>query len=409
MRHIIQFLVLLLAGLLPLHGAVTVFLPAPVRYWKEAVLVILVLLWLIGEIQRLIVRKHLDWHWVQWCALFFILLTGFMALLHPVLDYSLQAWRYLAQGLVLFLVLSRWIYWAQISYTQFLQKFSTVLVFSTLVSVLFGLWSKFLGGAKHLSEFYATTISSWVPGQTLPVYHQVGDFVRMQGASSGPVAFGHIVFLAFFLVRYTAFRLWQKNLIRGILLFAMYQSASRAVMGAVVLLLLWELWRAVTSDGRKINLWGALPGFIILIIGGIIFQVPQKILARAGTNEHFSRPVEAFMLGMERPVLGNFAQIGPAKRAYNLHFHNDDRAPIAENVFVDVFAQTGIFGIILYMLVWAGIIMQTRKKAFVFLVFALAQFATLFDMMPLALLIWGTFAFLWNMNDNSMAHLSDTK
>ncbi len=47
MQMIVRRLMLVLGALLPLHGLLTVMLPEPVRWWKEAVLGALILILLV--------------------------------------------------------------------------------------------------------------------------------------------------------------------------------------------------------------------------------------------------------------------------------------------------------------------------------------------------------------------------
>jgi len=74
---------------------------------------------------------------------------------------------------------------------------------------------------------------------------------------------------------------------------------------------------------------------------------------------------------------------------------NDDRAPIAENVFVDWFAQLGVLGLLLGLGFLVAVVKNTKPNCWGFFaaVLLMMNLATIFDMTPLAISFFALFAF----------------
>jgi len=211
-----------------------------------------------------------------------------------------------------------------------------------LISVLYGIWAKFGGGFEVLEQFYATTISSWVPGQIVTLYHETSGIARMQGTASGPNAFGTFCMMGVFLLPFLRTKKLFKIVILAFLVFAIQQSYSRGVMlgtcvGALSLLALryrvaW--WKVLFVGATLVALVGSL------FLWNEDFR--EDMLRRGGTSEHLTRPVAAIEIGWQSPWVGNLGQLGPAARMKNLRENNDDKALIAENVLVGIHFDTMI-------------------------------------------------------------------
>jgi hypothetical protein len=414
-----------LAILLPWHGFITVFFPELFRFWKEGLLVFLGLAAIAAEAgngnlgslvtgRRLFVKKisaaaqHMTcvsppevWAWV------FFAWGTLLAFSQTDLTMGLTAWRYLGMGFLWFLILLRLRRYGQILDPDWskkvFHKFSTAFIFSNLVAVLFGIWAKFGGGFAFLKNFYSQTISSWVPGQTIPLYHEADDLIRLQGTSSGPIEFSHLLVVALFLAIISPLKKQNLTAINCklltviLLLFGIWQSGSRAAgLAALIILGYWfytvlkstQIWKKHQKIGRHLSLF-------LIITGSLLLTTQTSLWQRAGTSDHFTRPVEAFQIGLQAPLWGQLGQLGPAARAKNLKENNNDQAPIAENVFVDYFAQLGLLGLILALGFFVSLFRQSEApyRWFIGVALILMNLATIFDMTPIALSFFTLFAF----------------
>ncbi len=322
-----------LAALLPWHGAVTVFLPEPFRYWKEAIFGLLFVVVLIKEIVQLKKKNVPEITTVEFWDMGFIGVLTFLTLLNSDLPTAALAARYLGLGFMVFLIFSSITKHFE-EKEKIMKSFSSVFVISCVLSVLFGVWVKFLGGGIVVQNFYSTTISSWVPGQTIPLWHETGEFIRMQGASSGPIEFSHLLLVAFFLGlkglldHQTKWKRILHIVFLAILMLGIVQSYSRAaVLGLVVVILFWGAQKMGFSlpkmVRRKYFKGVLLAGLLFVISSGIYVaitpELAQNFWNRAGTSDHLTRPVEAIEKGFEKPILGHLGEWGPAARTKNLN------------------------------------------------------------------------------------------
>ncbi len=431
MSKITIILLYTLALLLPWHGVITVFSPEGTRYWKEVV-VLLLLLIACWEQFRIIKNKGINvgnWRKISFArpivwAILFLIWLGVLVLIDQNY-YSIISARYLGLGFLVFILVSVLVQNLGKKKSQVFKRFSDIFIISSTFSVLFGLWGKFGGGFEVLKNFYSTTISSWVPGQTTPIYHQTADgFIRMQGGASGPVEFGHLLFVALFLLvlgfRFEVQRWKIVNYgLMSILFFGLYQSGSRSVVGGALLFFLLRriyYWCRTRKGKKNVSMIDKVLWYskllLIMIVGlallkGILLKtIPQDLnlsdfyfsqsLTRVSDNEHITRPLQAFTEGLEHPFLGRLGDYGPAARIRNLTQYNDDSAPIAENIFADYFVQMGVIGLVLALGFWVTLFFTVRgiARIFVGVSFLLVNMATLFDMTPLSLIFFTVFAFL---------------
>lgn len=403
MKNIKNWPLILLGFFLPLHGMLTVFLPE-LRFWKEVLLGVLLLFVFISCFKEkkfcASFRKKLGWSGIL-ALLFLVWLVGILSLQADT-STGIIAVRYLGLGFVTFLIGIGFLEYSSNKEEAF-QSFSWAFLGGCAVSVLIGIWGQYAGGFEVLRNFYSNTISSWVPGQTIPLYHQVGEEIRMQGASSGPIEFAHLMLAGLFLILFSPFARLIKNrekwttalLIGGlavILCFGIFQSFSRATM---LLAMVGMVYFAVS---RHILHWKKIFAGLMavaLFVGIGICLLNKNIVQRLGDSEHFIRPLQAVEKGLESPLIGNLGELGPAARVKNLNENNDDRALVAENIFADVFAQMGVVGLLLFLAFWAALFLETRKSAWPFLIAVLfaGNMATIFDMTPISISFFLIFAF----------------
>ena len=404
-KRMVAYLVLVLALGLPFHGVISVFLPDCFRFWKEVILAILLGIMMYEEVKNYLGCAHTSprpsfERRGKW-AILFLLWGSLLILLNEDKVTALIAFRYLGIGFLVYLIFSSMFrIYGESFKREVIHKFSKYFIGSCVVSVLFGTCAKFLGGYEVLKQFYSTTISSWVPGQTLPLYHEAGGLIRMQGGSSGPIEFSHLLLGAVFLSLYSKTPLapFIKGAVICVLLFGIYQSYSRAALLALLIgVVIWLLTEESLKRLRK-GFIGII--FMSVIGGGLhVFNTPelqQKLLERGGSSDHITRPIEAFEMGIEHPLLGNLGALGPAARAKNLSENNDDKAPIAENVFVDYFAQLGMIGLVLAIGFFVSVFWKVQKQWWPFIggFLIVTNLATVFDMTPLAITFFIVLSFI---------------
>ena len=402
LKKVVGKLLLCLALFLPWHGTITVFLPEPFRFWKEVVLLALFGLVLFCEIKNWKVYGWPTFSWAEILAGLFLLWTLSLVLLSGDKTTGLVAARYLGLGFFVFLIVSRlrkkfltsdWEFWKQ--------EFSSLFIVSCAGSVLFGIWAKYLGGFDKLNGFYSPTISSWVPGQVLPLYHETGEFIRMQGGTSGPNEFAHLLLAGLFLIPFLPAGKSKKQevcikiLFILILLFGILQSFSRSVIMVAILGIVFFLTQQFKFNRQKIMSSCLV---ILLIFWGVLFSsesLNKNFVQRLGTSDHFVRPVEALKMGFKSPLLGNLGKLGPAARSKNLRENNDDRALVAENIFADYFAQLGAFGLLLAIGFFLSLFWELSyfNKLFLGAVLLTGSVATIFEMTPISIIFFFLFAF----------------
>ncbi len=394
MKRFIEKLILNLAIFLPLHGVITVFLPSPFRFWKEVVLVILALSMVIFEIKNFRSHKLKPTSKPEIWSFLFIFWTGILTVLSFNI-YTITATRYLTMGFLTFFILSRILQnFSKNEIQTLFQKFAKYFCLSAAFSVFFSIWAQFLGGFKVLSSFYSTTISSWVPGQIIPVFHEIGGIARFQGTSSGPIEFAHLLMIALFLTSFLKFSRKIKLALAALFLLGIVGSLSRAAMIASMLGIIIFI-----GQNLKVSKKIFFSSLAIVFFGSsFLFLIPSlrtQFVQRAGTSEHFTRPIEVFENALGTPFLEKLASVGPAARARNLKLNNDDRAPVAENIFIDIFAQTGAIGFLLVLGFFIVYFRLASPAFYAFLIPAILvmNMATIFDMTPISIAFFTMFGF----------------
>lgn len=378
--------------LLPLHGAITVFGPDWIRFWKEFVILALLGITIFLEIKNRQQRQEKIKNSFWWAS-GFLLLLGVLVFTNPDPKTAAMAARYLGFGFLVFIIVSRLsIHIPKIT----LQNIGPYFLTACTLSVLFGLWGHFLNGFEFLSSFYSQTISSWVPNQKIPLYHELNGTPRMQGMSSGPVEFAHILVAGAWVIPYSKIKKWIKIVLLLLFISGIWFSASRAALLIIILSALYFIMQYVNQTQKQKII---LTAFIFIIgIGTIAFTptLQTKFIHRVGTSEHITRPIEALKKGIQSPLIGNLGSIGPAARNKNLQENDNDKAFIAENVFADYWVQMGIGGIILGLGFFIVHFLEYSKpeRMFILMAFLLANMATIFDMTPISLLFFILFVLL---------------
>jgi hypothetical protein len=394
MYKLSNWLTIFLAALLPWHGAITVFLPEPFRWWKEVVLILFIGLVLWSEWRAAQRKKTFSFSLAEFFALGFLLWGFVLILLSADIPTATISMRYLGLLFLTFFIWSIWFQNPKNKQSEYLTLFAQIFIPSCLLATAFGFWITNLGGSDFVQNFYSTTISSWVPGQTIPLWHEINSIARLQGASSGPIEFSHLLVAALALVPLLKQSTIQTTLLTAVFCIGIYLSASRSALLGAIIILGWWGWNAIpkTISRKKI----ALTAILLGILGFLFIGTQTQILQRAGTSDHFTRPIEAFSEGTKNILLGHLGEWGPAARGKNLVEYNNDQSPLAENVFADWWVQLGILGLA-FGLGWFIIVLIGMGKpglGFGIATILLINFATVFDMTPIAL-AWGTILALW--------------
>lgn len=181
-----------------------------------------------------------------------------------------------------------------------------------------------------------------------------------------------------------------------VLLFVgLYQSYSRAaLLAAIILTLIYAAQSTkpqIPKNKQILNSKSKITVCCLLAIGllsTVYCLLSTDVLLRAGTSQHLTRPVQAIKDGLESPLIGNLGSYGPVARAKSLRENNDDKAPIAENVLADTFVQTGLLSLILILGFWISLyrVSSFEARVWIFTIFLTTSLATLFDMIPLAII-----------------------
>jgi O-antigen ligase len=184
-----------------------------------------------------------------------------------------------------------------------------------------------------------------------------------------------------------------------LLFWGIFHAGSRAVYLIILLLVFLFVIKNYKKSSKKIFASIVKHRVKILIITLIaflslfvLFKISyNQIINRGGTIDHFLRPVKTVELILENPIRGSIGKIGPAARIQNLAKNNDDKALIAENIWLDYWAQLGFFGFLLALGVFlAGFFRNDKTRILIGSFFLLGNMATIFDMTPLVILF-----FLW--------------
>ena len=388
------------------------FGPEWIRWWKEIVILLLVAVVGIPYLKQMREGSLLlpDFKGGGkdprlWSFLFLVWGT-FLVFGNSDPKTALVAFRYLGLGYLVFLIVGLSSYTIKADSKKKKRLFPSnflpfiCLSISLVISIIFGLWAQFIGGFEVLSLWYSQTISSWVPGQSIPLYHETGGRIRMQGMSSGPIEFSHLLLIGtwYWLYLFKTRSVKGKILSIGLVsLFSLgiYLSLSRAALIGLIILLLGKSARKVASRfGRtKTSLALIVPSIFVFVFQPLGIS---EMFNRAGTSDHITRPIEAMNAGIRSPFFGDLGMWGPAARAKNLFLNYSDYAPIAENVFADYFVQLGGIGLILALGFFLNLWRRFDYSSRIFLLVGLIvmNLATVFDMTPFTILYFLTLAML---------------
>lgn len=389
MYKLSHWLTIALAALLPWHGAITVFLPDQFRWWKEIILILFIGIVMFSEWRAARRDKKFLFSEAELCAIGFLIWGGILTIISDDIQSATIAMRYLGLPFLTYFIWSIWFQNPKNDHKKFTNLFARTFIPSCLIAITFGIWITKLGGAEIVQDFYSTTISSWVPGQTIPLWHEINGVARLQGASSGPIEFSHLLVVALALVPFLKKKLVLQFATAAALIIGIWMSASRSAMLGSIIIITWWGWLSVPKSfpKKKIMISGIFLGIIAIL--GVSFGT--DILQRPGTQDHFRRPYQALIAGNQNFISGHLGQWGPAARIKNLKETNNDQAPVAENVFADWWVQLGALGLIIGVAWIFYLIVGLNPIGIGFAIASIAMLnlASIFDMTPIAI-AWGT-------------------
>ncbi len=315
-----ESLALILLALLPFHAllvtAGTRIIAGPghaplslLALWKEAFLGVVLFLVFVELAPRSAAWKRIFYFDVLDIL---ILLFVFLAVVTTVFTHG--DWRLAVLGarydlapLVAFLCARR-VSWSE----GFGERALTVLLFSAVIIVIYGLAAMVLPQSFFSVLGYSDLHSLYVPGGPIAAFQQIGGsgIRRMQSAMSGPNQLGIWLLLPFAVV--LARDWWNaRRWFIPFLILALLLTFSRAAwIGAACILFLFLRPRIFLYGARWHILSTVFVLSAVMLAGLVLF--PQITLRFASSRDHIRRPIEAMRIMMEYPLGLGLGTAGPA-------------------------------------------------------------------------------------------------
>ena len=360
-------LLIVLAFYISANGFLSVILPSYAQYTKDIILILLLFISIPDIIPTLKTYRNIG-------IITMILAVYALSIsIFYVSDmYDVIAMRYIFMlPMVVFITLLQPIN----TYKYYINSF----MIGIIISALFGLWTLYFDGFSYLSPLYSNTISSWVPYSTLPLYHKTGDFIRIQGLSSGPVEYAHLLLMGIYIVVQSTLKRYYSIPLIALLLISITLSHTRAVYIGTLLLAFLYMYNTY-----KMRISTVFMSVISVIMVLSIMSIVYLTRYRSGTLEHIKRPLEGIEMMMNSGFIGDIGSIGSAQRMRNMAINNDDKAFITENVWIDYGVQIGIIGMLLMLVYWIILYYESRN-ILIIVMFIMTQMATIFDMTPISI------------------------
>jgi len=354
--------------LLPFHAFFTTWASAnfgygdQIRIWKE----VIILLLSFGCLTLLVKDKKLRHQFLGSKLTILIALYIALGLLRTTYGYNqgitnfessaygvIGAFRYLAFFLVVWLIASR---------STLLQKWWPLAVVApATIVVMFGLLQQFVLDKNFLTHF------GYGP-DTIPVFQSVDqktEYARAQSTLRGPNPLGAylamvIIFLTSLFYRFKSYRFSFGFLIvaaAGLLFFSYSRSAW---IGLAVSLATWALLVIKNEKVMKSVMITAIASVIIVGAGifvlrdndyiqNTIFHTDESSQSGTSTNQVRNQAIQDGVEDVINHPLGQgLGSAGPASA----------RGPspkIAENYYIQVAQEVGIFGLVLYLAITVGV------------------------------------------------------
>ena len=360
--------VLAILFLLPLHAFFTTWAGSvlgyhdQIRVWKEIIILFLSL----GSLGLLVSDKALRRQFFGSKLTILIVLYVVLGLLRTAYGYNqgitnfeaaaygiIGAFRYLVFFLVVGLVASR---------SQVLQRWwPFVVITPATIVVMFGLLQQFVLDRNFLTHF------GYGP-DTIPAFQSVDqktEYARAQSLLRGPNPLGAylalvITILAGMFYRFKSYRFSFGFLIAGSAMLLFFSYSRSAWIGLIISLAAWVLLVIKDKKILKVLLIAGLVGTVVVglavytfrdndYVQNTIFHSDETSQSTSSTN---SVRLQALKDGaadvVDHPLGQGLGSAGPASA----------RGPspkIAENYYIQVAQEIGIFGLILYLAITVGV------------------------------------------------------
>lgn len=396
--------------LVPYHAFLTVWLSSifgyytAFRLWKEALLLVIALAVFYLLLTDKKIRSHTLTRRLVWLVIAYALLhvaAGFIALendsvtLKAVLYGGLVNLRFL----VFFLLV-----WAIALRTSRLQNnWRRLLIWPAIGVIIFGLMQIFILPANFLTNFgYGpTTINA------VSTVNSNQEYIRISSTLRGPNPLGAYLIIpctAIFVLILKAGRKWRlaAMLIGGLVVLAASFSRSGA-LGMLVSLSLAFVLMARTRQAKKYLAYSAaglvvLSALLVLAIPSssklenVILHTDSESAIASSSNDERLEAIQFGIADVVKDPLGEGpGTAGPAS------VYNDNKVQIAENYFLQVGQEVGILGLLLFVLINAGLaylLWLRRAEPLALILFTSLIGLTLVNMLSHA---WAddTLAYLW--------------
>jgi len=356
--------ILAILFLLPFHALITTWAGSnfgyddQIRVWKEIVILFLGL----GCLVLMLKDKTLKQQFIGSKLVILIGLYIALGLLRTGYGYNeglvnlesaaygmIGAFRYLVFFLVAWLVASR---------SQLLQKWWTFAVVgpATMV-VIFGLLQQFVLDKNFLTHF------GYGP-DTIPAFQSVDqktEYARAQSTLRGPNPLGAylaliITFLTGMFYKFKAYRFSFGFLIAAAAVLLFFSYSRSAWVGLAISLAVWTMIVIKDKKVLKIMLIGGLMGAVMTSVAiygfrnndfvqNTVFHTDETSQSNTSTNSVRTQAIEDGVMDVLANPLGEgLGSAGPASA----------RGPapkIAENYYVQVAQEVGMFGLVLYLVI----------------------------------------------------------
>lgn len=354
------YLLIILLALLPFNALLTNYIQfglhisLPVNAWKEGIVVILTI---IGCAEMLRTKKKLHFKALDWAIIAFFSLALVSAVFQTRdIGRIIFGFKYDLEFLWLFLVIRQAFSFEQ-KERQLLVK--TVLTSAAIV-VIFAVLQQFILPKDILLLFgYSPNISSWSPGQPLPMYHAVDTnslVPRIMSTLSGPNQFSAYLLIILPIILLLS---WQHRdsqrwayllfFLAGVIsLFFTYSRSAYIAFAIAVLIGMVIFLRKNKKSIRIIAMGGVI--VLVLLAGLAAFKwesIIQLVTRASSTQGHYERTIDGIIYTFQNPLGYGIGNAGPASARFN----EDKTGWLPESWYLQISLEMGILGLLLFILI----------------------------------------------------------
>lgn len=397
--------------LMPFHAFLTVWLSSltghytALRLWKEIILLIIGL----GTLLLIAIDHKIRSHTLTRRLVWLIFLYVFLNLLYGLFVYSRGdvSLKSLGYGLIVDLRFPLFflVTWSAALRTRRLRYYWQGLVlFSCAVVVVFGLLQAFILPNNFLTHF------GYGPNTIAPIetINHNRSYIRIASTLRGANPLGAylivpISVLTMILARAKLRRNWQFGLLAGALITLFFSFSRSAYIGAFVSMAIILGLSIKSKKLQRVALVGACIGLLALVGLGlalrhnerfqnVFFHTQDHSLVKTTSNGGHLSALKAGLGDIAHHPLGDGpGTAGPASA------YNPRETRIAENYFIQIGQETGLIGMLLFILINVGVgylLWSRRADPLALSLFASLIGLTLVNMLSHA---WAddTLAYVW--------------